>query len=350
MLCSSVAFCGMSTLIRYAASIDSFRVALCRFVIGLALLGTAALFGKIRLTFVHGRLLFFRGLTGGVAVFLFFLSIAKLGMGKGTIISYSYPVFATVFGGIILKERIGLAKAVLVATALVGIYFMTTNGSSVSSLILPMGRFELLAVLGAIFSGIAVVLVKKLHDTDTTYAIFFAQCAIGLWVVIIPANVTSVSIGYSGGAILLCIGIAAATGQLLMTEGYRHVTVVAGSLLGMLVPILNLLVGTLLFHESLSRRGLLGAVVVILSCSLVIIIDRRRRGHSEQPLPSDGLKPAPEASVRTGENMNRRTLPLALVATILLLNGCGTHYGSYSFQMKSESSARNSVSGKGVTH
>lgn len=289
MFCSGVAFCGMSTLIRYASSIDSSRVALCRFVIGLALLGTAALLGKIRLTFVHGPLLFLRGLTGGFAVFFFFLSIAKLGMGKGTVISFSYPVFATVFSGIFLKERIGFSKAVLVATALMGIYFMTTNGDSASSLLLSVGRFEMLAVLGSIFAGIAVVLVKKLHDTDTTYAIFFAQCAIGVWLVIIPANVASTSIGYSGGVILLCIGIAAATGQLLMTEGFRHVTVVTGSLLGMLVPILNLLVGALLFHESLSMRALLGAVIVILSCSLVILSDRRPPGSSEQYPSKAGL-------------------------------------------------------------
>ena len=286
MVGSSMAFCGMSVLIRQAAGIDSFRVTLCRFVIGFALLGTAALFGKIRLKFVHGPFLFLRGLTGGIAVFLFFLSIAKLGMGKGTIISYSYPVFATVFGAIILKERIGFSRAVYVTAALAGIILMIFDHKA-PALVQSVGRFELLAVSGAIFAGIAVVLVKKLHETDSTYAIFFAQCVIGLWIVIIPANVTSFSIGYSGGAILLCIGIAAAIGQLLMTEGYRHVTVVAGSLLGMLVPVLNFLAGTLLFHERLSLRGLLGAVIVVLSCSLVIISDRRKQGGSEQPAGGD---------------------------------------------------------------
>ena len=275
MLGSSMAFCVMASLIRYAASINSFKVALFRFTIGLALLGTAALFGKIRLTFVHGPLLFFRGLTGGAAVFLLFLSIAKLGIGKGTIISYSYPVFAVVFGGIILKERIGMLKAACVATALVGICLLFFGGGATSSPALFVGGFELLAVLGAILAGIAVVLVKKLHDTDSTYAIFFAQCAIGLWLVIIPANVVSVSIGYSGGAILLCIGIIAATGQLLMTEGYRHVTVTTGSLLGMLVPVLNFTIGALLFREPFSLLGLVGAAIVVLSCVAVIISDRK---------------------------------------------------------------------------
>jgi drug/metabolite transporter (DMT)-like permease len=126
-------------------------------------------------------------------------------------------------------------------------------------------------------SGIAVVCVKKLHDTDSTYAIFFSQCVIGLWLVIVPANISGVAIGYSGGVVLLCIGIAAAVGQLLMTEGYRHTTVVVGSLLGMLVPVLNFAAGRLLFRETLSLRALLGAAVVVLSCMFVIICERRDR-------------------------------------------------------------------------
>lgn len=276
MLGSSVAFCLMASLVRHASNIDSFKVASFRFVIGLALLGTMALFGKIKLTFVHGPLLFLRGLTGGIAVFLFFLSISKLGIGKGTTISYSYPIFAAIFGGIFLKEKIGGLKCVCIATALVGICLLSFDGNATSSFLPSVGRFELLAVLGAVFSGIAVVLVKKLHDTDSTYAIFFAQCAIGLWLVIIPANVVGVSIGYSGGVILLSIGIVAATGQLLMTEAYRHVTVATGSLLGMLVPVLSSFVGILFFHEHLSSHRLLSSAIVILSCSLIIIRDGRR--------------------------------------------------------------------------
>jgi len=173
-------------------------------------------------------------------------------------------------------------KIACVLTALAGIYLLSSDGGAVSPLALSVRKFELLAVFGAMLSGFAIVLVKKLHDTDSTYAIFFAQCAIGLWLVIIPANVVSVSIGYSGGVILLCIGIIAATGQLLMTEGYRHVTVIAGSLLGMLVPVLNFTAGTLIFHEHLSLQGFVGAGIVVLSCIFVIITDTRNTARNQK--------------------------------------------------------------------
>ena len=281
ILGSNVVFCVMGGLIRYAAHIESSKVALFRFMIGLALLGTAALFGKIKLTFKHGPLLFLRGLTGGAGVYFFFLSISKLGIGKGTVISFSFPVFAAIFGAVLLKERVGALKCASMAGSLLGIFLLSWNGETGVSFFDSIGKYELLAIFGAAISGLAIVVVKKLHDTDTTYAIFFAQCLVGFWLVVIPANVVSTSLGYSGGILLLCIGVAAATGQLLMTEGYRHVTVTTGSLLSMLVPVLNFLVGIFLFQEDASLYAVLGAILVISSCSLVIVSDSRSRAATQ---------------------------------------------------------------------
>lgn len=69
--------------------------------------------------------------------------------------------------------------------------------------------------------------------------------------------------------------IDAAMGQLLMTEGFKYVSVFAGSLLDMLFPVLSLLVGVILFHEHLSSIELIGAVVVVTACTIVIFSNRR---------------------------------------------------------------------------
>lgn len=271
MIWSNVAFCAMACLIKSASGIDSFKTALFRFVIGFAILGTAALIGKIKLEFIHGPLLFLRGLTGGFAVLLFFLSIAKLGIGKGSVISYAYPIFACVISCLFLKERVPFVKWLAITTALAGMCLLSMGGADGASSFSNFGVYDALAVLGAVLSGVAVVLVKKLHNTDSTYAIFFSQCVIGVWVVVIPANLVPCSIGYSGGVILLLIGISAAVGQLLMTEGYRHLPVTAGSLLSLVLPVLNFIIGILFFHEPLSSLAILGAVVIVVSCAVVIV-------------------------------------------------------------------------------
>ena len=271
MLSSTAAFCLMSGLVRYASDIDPYKTTLFRFIVGLGILGTAALFGRIELRFVDGRLLLLRGLFGGTAILIFFFSISKLGVGKGTVLIYSFPIFGSIFSSAFLKERIGIARFGAILTAFAGIYLLAAdNGESLSSLS-AIGKYELLAILGAMFGGLALVLVKKLHDTDSSYAIYFAQCVIGLWVVVVPANIVPCSIGVSGGLILVAIGVASTVGQLLSTEGFRYLEVAPGSLLGMLVPVLNYFLGVVVFDEVVSWQSIIGSATVLGSCVVVLL-------------------------------------------------------------------------------
>ena len=268
---ATLVFCIMSGLIRCGPDIPTSKMTLFRFVVGLAVLGTAALFGRIELRFIHGPLLLLRGLTGGVAVFLFFLSIAKLGVGKGTVIVYSFPIFASLFGMLVLGESTGPRKWGAIAGAFAGIVLMTSGRPGGGSF-LSFGLYEALAVLGAVLSGVAVVAVRKLHETDSTYAIFFSQCLFGLWIVLIPANMSGGSVGYGGGALLLAIALTAVVAQLLMTESYRYTSACLGSQLGMLLPVMNLVVGIVVFREPVSLRVLAGAGLVIACCVAIIAV------------------------------------------------------------------------------
>jgi drug/metabolite transporter (DMT)-like permease len=274
MTCAGVIFCIMSALIKSAPQISTFKTVFFRFVVGLGILGFGAMLGRFKLRFVRGGLLFWRGLVGGIAVFIFFLSITKLGVGKGSVFVYAYPIFASIFSALILKERILLIKWMFIAAAFAGLTMLATGKGGLAGGAITLGFYELIAVGGAIMAGAAVVMVKKLHDSDDSYAIFFAQCLVGFWVFLVPSNLAASLSSYSEGILLVAIGVIAATGQLLMTEGYRHVAVTTGSLLNMLVPVLNFVVAVAIFREPLTGWEIGGAVIVILSCVMVIISDR----------------------------------------------------------------------------
>jgi drug/metabolite transporter (DMT)-like permease len=280
ILASTAAFCLMSGLVRYASGIDPYKTTLFRFIVGLGILGTAALFGKIPLKFTNGPLLLLRGLTGGTAILIFFFSISKLGVGKGTVLIYSFPIFGSIFGSIFLKEKIGAIRFGAILMAFVGIYLLAADNGSDSSWLGALGRYELLTIFGAMLGGIALVSVKKLHDTDSSYAIYFAQCVIGLWVVVVPANIVPCSVGISGGLLLVAIGAASTVGQLLSTEGIRYVQVATGSLLGMLVPVLNYFLGVVAFDEVISWRSVVGSVTVLGAC-VVVLLKNNGNGKEE---------------------------------------------------------------------
>lgn len=267
MAFSAVMFSIMSGLARYASNIDSYKVSLFRFAIGMALLSTAAIFNKIKLNFLGSRMLFSRGFFGGIATFLYYLSISKIGLAKGTIINYSYPIFVSIVGFFLLKEKISPLKWIMIVIAFAGLFLISSN----EGMDLSVGFYEALAIIGAVFSAIAIVIVKILRDSESSYSIFFSQCVIGFWLVVLPANMIPCSIGISGGIILLLIGITAAIGQLAMTYSYKFLSASTGSLLAILTPIFNVLLGVFLFSEKLSLKGITGILLILLSCAVIVI-------------------------------------------------------------------------------
>ena len=177
LIVSVILFATMSTLVRVVPDINSTITVFYRFMFSLAIMGILALLKVFPLQFVRRPLLLLRGLTGGIATYLFYFSIQKLGVGKGTVIVYSYPVFASLFSMILLKEKISMKKWGIILAAFAGFILLSTANNKVLG---GFGLYEFMALGGAILSAISIVLVKKLHDTDSTYAIFFAQAIVGL--------------------------------------------------------------------------------------------------------------------------------------------------------------------------
>jgi drug/metabolite transporter (DMT)-like permease len=276
MTLASIFFCISGCLIKSGSYMGDYKLAFFRFVIGLGLIATAAMAGKVKLVFVNKKLLLLRGLTGGTAVFLTLLSINKLGLGKGVIMINSYPIFGSIISAIFLKERLRMFDIWAILTAMVGIYFIAYDELNGFSL-LVFGRYELLAILGAVLAGITVTIIRKLHDTDSSLAIYFAQCLVGMWLVIGPAMSSEKAVDFKGVFILLGLGGCITIGQLLMTEGFKYVPVKTGSLLLMFETVLCYIAGVVIFGESLTWSILLGSVLVIGACMVVLL--RRNLDH-----------------------------------------------------------------------
>jgi drug/metabolite transporter (DMT)-like permease len=281
MALASGFFCMAGCLVKYGSYIGAYRLAFFRFVIGLGLIAAAAMSGRVTLVFINKRLLFLRGLAGGIAIFIGLLSITRLGLAKGMVLICSYPIFASVISAVFLKERLRLFDIGAILTAIAGIYFIAYEKQQGFSL-LVFGRYELLAVLGAVIAGIAVSLIRKLHDTDNSLAIYFSQCAVGMWLVLGPALSSGGPVGLNGVFILLGIGVTVTVGQLLMTEGFKYVPVKTGSLLLMVEPVLCYAAGAAIFREPLTLSSVFGSVLVIGAC-VVVLAGRKPKTRTVKP-------------------------------------------------------------------
>lgn len=270
---SVVFFALMAILVKAIPNVSSYQTTFFRFTIGVGIIGILSLFGIIKLKFNDWRGLFWRGFVGGIAVYLFYLAILKLGVGKGSVYIYSYPIFATIFSMIILKEKVEPVKFAIIALSFAGLILLSVGGGKGS--LSGMGIYELIAIAGSVTTGLAVVFVKKLHESDNSMAIFFSQCIVGFWMFLIPSGVTQAKGNLTEILLLVLVGIVATIGQLFMTEGYKYVNVATGSLLQSLVPVFNLLSGWLIFNEKYSTIEMIGAFVIVGSCFMLVFVNFR---------------------------------------------------------------------------
>ncbi len=273
MALSSVLFSAMSLLVPFTKEVSAFIIAAARFVTGIVvILGVAAL-GRASIKAVNKPWLIVRGVIGATSVYLLYRGIMTLGLGKGTVLNYTYPVFAALLAPLMLKERLTWDVLVAAVVAFFGIWLVirpTGGGAGAFSFSVN----DLLALLGGLLSAVAVVAIKKLRETDTSSIIYLAQCVFGLLVVGVPTATSSFAFAGIEWLILLGIGLIATIAQLTMTWAYKHVPATEGSLLAFLTPVLNVLLGVLVFGEKLQATTLLGSALVLLCCAYVAFRDR----------------------------------------------------------------------------
>jgi drug/metabolite transporter (DMT)-like permease len=266
MAASSLLFSLMSAAVRMASEVPAHTLSFIRFAFGAAVVLTLVAAGRAHLRTGNPRFLFWRGLLGGLAVYLFYLAICKVGLAKGTVLSYTYPIFVPVFGALVLRERVRLNVGIGILVAFVGVYLIVSPGN-----MLQVTRYDAAGLLSGVFSASAIVCIKRLRETDSPFVIFLSQCVFGMLLVGVPA----VQSGFDFPARLLpaLAGVAlfAVTAQLLMTYSYKLVPATSGSLMGYLTPVFNVALGVAAFNEKLGHTGVVGCVLV-LAVSLYITL------------------------------------------------------------------------------
>ena len=281
MAASTLMFTAMSLLIPIAGSAGSYLLVSARFVTGAVVIIVMGLFGLIRLRPVNVPWLLVRGAFGSVSVFLFYYGILKLGLGMGTVLGNTYPVFAALLASIILREKLRPDVLAAVLVSFIGICLivypegiMGLFGAGGAGATPTAGVDGILALLGGVLASVAIVAIKKLHETDTSPVIYLAQCILGILVFGYPTAVGSWDFPPVIWLVLIAIGGFATIAQLIMTYAYKHVPTTEGSLLHFLMPVLNVILGAVLFGETMHPLALVGSGVVLAGCVYVALRDR----------------------------------------------------------------------------
>jgi len=221
--------------------------------------------------------LIIRGVSGTIALTIFFYTIHYLPFAIASIIQYLAPIFTVIFAMILLKERvkalqwffIGLSFIGVALIALNKIYGNPTSTEEISFFWLGWGIFA------AVFSGIAYVSIMMLRHTDEpiTIVFYFPMIAMPIMIILCLFDFT-IPQGIEW-LFLLIIGIFTQFAQILLTKALHNGSASTITPFQYLGAIYAFLIGYFVFHETLSLIVDIGILLVI-SGVLVNAVLRKR--------------------------------------------------------------------------
>ena len=243
-----------------------------RSVIGLAVIYAIVRLQRRSLATPHVATHVWRGLSGFVALMLFFYAISVLPLATAITLNYTSPLFLALLLIFVLKDKPHgwLIGAILIGFA--GVVLLLRPNLHSAQL-----TGGLMGLASGFFAGIAYFNVKQLGQQGEPewrvvfYFTLVCTLGAGAWMLIHTFH----ALTWESAPILLGLGTTATLAQLAMTRAYRvGKTLVVGSLAYTTVIFASLF-GILLWNEWLSALSWLGVGLIVLSGMLSVLWTQR---------------------------------------------------------------------------
>ncbi len=265
MLVAATLFALMGVLVKHAsAHFSSAELVFYRSVFGLIAiwLGIAIQRRQVCAPLLTQHLLahFWRGLSGFVALVLFFYALARLPLATAVTLNYTAPLFLTVLSVGWLREQHGRGLLLAVALGFVGIVLLLRPQVQ-SETWLP----ALAGLVSGMLAAVAYVNIKRLGrlgEPEWRVVFYFTLLATlggGGWMLLAGFNRPHLD----DLPVLAGIGITATLAQLALTRAYhRGRTLTVGALAYSTVAF-SAVYGVVLFDERLPLIAWLGIALVV---------------------------------------------------------------------------------------
>ncbi|MFZ2540548.1 MAG: DMT family transporter [Gallionella sp.] len=218
-----------------------------------------------------------RGISGTVALALFFYCITVLPLATAVTLNYTAPMFLTVFTMLVYKDKFHLPLTLAIAVGFCGVVLLL-HPTLERDQLLP----GLLGLISGFLAGIAYLNVKQLGILGEPAArvVFYfsltASIGSGVWMLFDTVH----TITLQGFAILLGLGSTATLAQLAMTYAHRVGNTLVVSSLAYSTIVFASLFGILLWNEVLPLSSWLGMAFIIASGVLSLRLSPKHSGTS----------------------------------------------------------------------
>jgi len=212
----------------------------------------------------HKSLLIGRGVVGTLALICVYYAVTTLPLAEATLIQYLHPAFTAIIALLFLREHLHLSTVICIALSIAGLAIMVKPGLLVGEGIELPWFSVTIAILGALGSAIAYVLVRRLSQREDSSVIIFYFPLIALPVSILSPGDSFVVPDEAALMLLILVGIFTQIGQIGLTKAMQTEGAGKATAYSYVQIIFALILGWIFFAESPSLWTWIGGSLIIM--------------------------------------------------------------------------------------
>ena len=223
---------------------------------------------KTQKIYVFGKnkpLLFMRGVFGTIGLYCYFEIIQNIPLATASTIIYLTPIFTSLIGVFILKEKITFLQSLCILFAFLGIILIQGYDYRVTS------NYLILGLLGSFCAGCAYNIIRYLRKKEHPLVLVLYFPMIAFPVAGVISYFSWVATSLNDLIILFGIGVVTQFGQYFMTKAFQNEKVSTVSIISYSEILLVIAIGYEFFDETFNILTYLGMFMVVSSVITSII-------------------------------------------------------------------------------
>ncbi len=257
MLLATLFFALMKVCVKAISHIPAIEIIFFRAIISLGI--SMYLLQRQRVSFwgVNKPILIARGVTGAIALILYFYLLHQIPLATAATLQYLAPIFTTILGIFIVNEKVRPWQWLFFAVSFAGV--MVVQGFDVRISYLHLG----IGLATSFFMGLAYNFVRKLNTTEHPLVIILYFPLVLLPIGAVWSFFVWVPPQGTDWLFLVAVGILTQIAQFFMTKSYQSEELSKVSILNYVGLIYALAFGFLFFGETFNWLTYLGMFLVI---------------------------------------------------------------------------------------
>ena len=269
MILATLFFAMMNVMVKYIPRIGAVEIVFFRSLVSLVMSYVMLRQMKISVWGNNKKWLIIRGIAGSAGLLFFFATIKVIPLGSAIAIQYMSPVFTTLLGVFIVKEKVNPLQWVFFGLAFVGVLAIQGFDERVSLFYAAIG------VGGALCAGLAYNSIRKLKTSDHPLVIIFYFPLVTLPITGIYLINNWLTPDYFELLMLLGIGVVTQFAQYFMTKAYQSDELSKISSIQYIGIVFALFFGFVLFDETYNALSGLGIGLILIGVILNVSYKNR---------------------------------------------------------------------------